>query len=220
MTILCGDPNFTGYSVVGPTSTDGGYTAAVPFVASTTGLATSLNCWIIPGPSNAFVMGLYDGTGQQLVYSPPVTVSAVGPVQFPIAGTRIEKGMAYVLLLTCLSGTFQFGIDNAVATQADISPQSNANWPIPLYQLNGGKPSIYGAPAFWVDGDSQARSIFSSGTTGQTVIDTATVIQRAFNRCKIRQNVISDEMIQIARDELFMFLTSDLANRGIQLFAV
>lgn len=219
MTILCGDPNFTGYSV-GSSSSDGGYVPAIPYIASKSGMATSIYSWITPGSATTFVMGLYDGVSQNLVYSAPITVQAPGLVQFPIAPTRVVALSAYVVLLISSTGSFQFGVDAVLPVNANTSAFANSNFPQPLFQLNGGKASPYPAPAFYVDGDTQARSIFSSGTVGQTVLDTGTLIQRAMNRAGIRQNIISDEMVSVAQDELFMFLTSDLANRGIQLFAV
>lgn len=222
MTFLAGDTNFTAYSGSGPVDTDGSYIAAMPFVAPTSGVATSLNCWLTPGTATSFVMALYDGVSQLLVYSAPITTTAAGLQVFPIAPTAIKAGMAYVQYLMTApgSGDFQFGVDSSVLTKAAHVPAANVSFPVPLQQLASGQTTPYGAPAFFIDGDTQARSIFTSGTTGQTVLDTAVLVSRAFNRCKIRSNVISDEMASIARDELFLFLTSDLATRGIQLFAV
>ena len=74
MTILCGDSTLTGYTVAGPSGLDGAYLAPIPFIATSSGVITSLNCYLKPTNAQAFVMGLYDGVLQRLVYSPPVTV--------------------------------------------------------------------------------------------------------------------------------------------------
>lgn len=217
MTLLCGDPSFTGYSGIGPADTDGAYLSAAPFIAVSNGLVTSLNCWLTPGTANAFVMGLYDGVLQQLVYSAPVTVSSAGLTSFPIAPTPIRAYRAYQIILIAGPGTYQFGIDGSLLTRAFRA--SSSTYPAPPVQLSGPSPSVYGAPAFYADGDAQALPQLTSGTSGLTLFDTATLLQAAFNRCRIRSAVISDQMVSDAKRELYLFL-SQLANGPTPLWAI
>jgi hypothetical protein len=221
VTLLCGDPTLSIYTPIGPAAGDGLYVAPIPFVAISGGVASSLNCYLMPSAPMQFVMGLYDGTGQRLVYSAPQTVTNAGLVSFPISPTTIIQGQAYqIALVPQTSGTYQFGTDLGGTADAFRIPDGNATFPQPPYQLSTPVATIYGAPTFFVDGDSQAQTLVPSGQIGQFTLTTTQVIQNAFRRCKIRSSLISDEMIEIAKSELFMFLTSDLASRGIQLFAV
>lgn len=221
MTLLCGDPTLSTYTPIGPAGGDGLYVAPLPFVAIAGGVASSLNCYLTPAAPMQFVMGLYDGTGQRLVYSAPQTVTNSGLVSFPISPTAMIRGQAYqIALIPQTSGTYQFGTDTAGAADSFRIPGGNATFPQPPYQLGTSVATIYGAPTFFVDGDAQAVTLAPSGQIGQFTLTTSQLFQNAFRRCKIRASLISDEMIEIARQELFMFLTSDLANRGIQLFAV
>jgi hypothetical protein len=221
VTLLCGDPTLSTYTPVGPAASDGVYIAPIPFVALSSGSASSLNCYLSPAAPMQFVMALYDGTGQRLVYSAPQTVTSAGLVAFPISPTVIVQGQAYqIALIPQTSGNYQFGTDTAGAADAFRIAGANSTFPVPPYQLGTPVATIYGAPTFFADGDAQAQTLVPSGQIGQATLTTSQVIQNAFRRCKIRASLISDEMIEIARSELFMFLTSDLASRGIQLFAV
>lgn len=219
MTVLVGDSNFTGYTGPGPVATDGGYLASAPFIAVSNGQVTTLNCWITPGTATTFVMGLYDGTLQRLVYSGPVTPGAAGLVRFPIAPTPVIALQAYQLLLISNTGTFQFGVDSTLSGNTKKAAGANVAYPTPVLNLTGVTATAFAAPAFYADGDSQALTIETSGTSGQTVLNTATVIARAFNRCRLRAAVISDEIVQKAQDELFLFL-SDLSNGPAPLWAI
>ncbi len=58
-----------------------------------------------------------------------------------------------------------------------------------------------------------------SGTVSQTTLNTQTVIDRAFGRCRIKPEMISAEYIKIAQDNLYLLL-SDLANQGAPLWCV
>ena len=216
MTLLSGDPNFTGYSPLGPLSTDGTYLSAAPYIAQYTGLATSLNCWITPSFSGQqFQMGLYDGVSQRLASSGLVTVNAPGPVNFPISATPQVSGRAYQLALSCVSGPYQFGIDSTLPTNAFLA--GNGQYPLP-FQLNAGIPSGFPAPAYFVDGDSQANTLVTSGAVGN-FLDTGRIISRAFNRAKIPSIKISDELVQTAKDELYLILIG-LANGPTPLWAI
>lgn len=220
MTLLLGDNNFTAYSGLGPASADGGYVPAAPFVAPQSGLVTSLNCWLTPGtPTDAFVMGLYDGVSQRLIYSAPVVPGVAGQVNFPVNPTPVVAFRAYQILLISSSAAFQFGIDGSLPTRAFKVGNAASIYPAAAYQLTGPSPTTFGAPAFYADGDAQASTLLASSTVGQTVFDTATVIARAFNRCRIRSAVISDEMIQKALDELYLILMG-LANGPTPLWAI
>ena len=59
----------------------------------------------------------------------------------------------------------------------------------------------------------------TSGTVDQTQIEVAKLIDHAFRRCGKLASTISGELLQSARDNLFLLLT-DLANRGLTLFCV
>jgi hypothetical protein len=56
-----------------------------------------------------------------------------------------------------------------------------------------------------------------SGTTSQTVFDTRKVIDSAVRRCKLPAQKITSEMIEIANNELYLFL-SQLANQQAPLW--
>lgn len=58
-----------------------------------------------------------------------------------------------------------------------------------------------------------------SGTVSQTVFDTRRVIENAARRCKIPAQSLTSEHIDIAKDQLYLLLSS-LSNRGIQLWCV
>ena len=58
-----------------------------------------------------------------------------------------------------------------------------------------------------------------SGTVSQTTLNTQTVIDRAFGRCRIKPEMISAEYIKVAQDNLYLLL-SDLANQGAPLWCV
>jgi hypothetical protein len=234
VTILVGDTNFTGYTPAAPpfpTSTDGGYIAASPFTAIASGMATSLNAFIIPGNVSSFVAGLYDATLQRLIYSQPVSPVGTGGqlMTFPILPTPIKALQGYHMLIvpspSVVSGAtppgiFQFGIDGNLTANARKVSNAGQSYPIPPQALSGPVPVLFGAPVFYADGDSDALTLQTSGTSGKTELDVATIITRAFNRCRIRSSVLSDEMINTAKDELFLLLSSDLANMGPQLWAV
>jgi len=212
MTLLVGDTNFTGYSGPGPSNTDGAYIAALPFVAQATGLAVTLNAWITPGTASTFVMGLYDGVLQQLALSATLTLQTAGLATFPISAPTVA-GRAYQILLAPVGvGTFQFGVDLTTPTQANHVANGAA------IQLTGPVPTPYGAPAFYVDGDAQAQIIATSGTI-QDVFDTGKIIARAFNRCRVPSAKISDELVHVAKDELYLLLVG-LANGPTPLWAI
>lgn len=58
-----------------------------------------------------------------------------------------------------------------------------------------------------------------SETVSQTTFNTRRVIDSAMRRCKIPAQTISSEHIDIAKDQLYLFL-SDLANQGVPLWCV
>ena len=58
-----------------------------------------------------------------------------------------------------------------------------------------------------------------SGTVSQTTLNTQTVIDRAFGRCRVKPEMISAEYIKVAQDNLYLLL-SDLANQGAPLWCV
>jgi len=59
----------------------------------------------------------------------------------------------------------------------------------------------------------------TSGTVGQTVFDTATVIETAFRRCRVHPSKQTPEKIQIAKNALYLILVSS-GNLGLNLWAV
>lgn len=222
MTVLFGDTNFTLYSASGTSDAEGAYVSAAPFVATQGGQVTSLYCYLQGATGFQFVMGLYDAQGQRLVYSNPLTIQSDGPQRFTVVPTPVQPLMAYQILLMPIgpSAGYQIGIDADVFSTTFVIAGANSQAPVPPYQLNGALPASYGAPVFFADGQAGAQIVLPSGKTGQATLDTMTVITQAIRRCRVRPAMISDEMIQSARDELQLLLTSDLALRGIQLFAV
>jgi hypothetical protein len=58
-----------------------------------------------------------------------------------------------------------------------------------------------------------------SGTISQTTFDVMRLIEHAFRRCRVPAQKLTGEMIDIARDVLYLYLSS-LAGRGIQLWAI
>lgn len=58
-----------------------------------------------------------------------------------------------------------------------------------------------------------------SGTISQTVFNTRKVIDSAVRRCKLLAEVVTAEYIEIANDQLYLFL-SDLANQGTPLWCI
>lgn len=59
----------------------------------------------------------------------------------------------------------------------------------------------------------------TSGTVSTTIFNTASLIEHAYGRCKIARQEIVGEKLQIARELLFLRLSS-MANKGIPLWAV
>lgn len=59
----------------------------------------------------------------------------------------------------------------------------------------------------------------TSGTTGQTVIEVATLIEHIARRCGVQPNQLTPESIEIVKNVMFMFLSA-LSNRGINLWRV
>lgn len=222
MTVLCGDPTFSSYTSPGPSGNDGCYVAPIPFVALNSGKVTSLYSYLNPTSAQQFVMGLYDGVNQILVYSAPVTVQpGAGLTQFPVVPTSIVAGQAYqIALFPQGSGSFTFGADTTGAASAFHVNAANANFPQVPSTLAGALPIGYPPPTFFADGDSQAQTTDPSGVIGQQLLQTRQIIESAITRCRVRSSLISDEMLYKASKELFMLLTSDFANRGPQLFAV
>lgn len=222
MTVLCGDPTFSSYSVAGPSGNDGAYVAPIPFIAGASGQVSSLFSYLNPVIPQQFVMALYDGVNQLLVYSSPVTVNPGGGLtSFPVVPTAMVAGQAYqIALFPQGSGAFTFGVDSSSSSSSLHVVGANSTFPIPPQILSGAIPIGYPPPAFFADGDASAQTTGTSGIIGQEVMQTRQILEMAFARCKIRTSLITDEMIYKARKELFMFLTSDLANLGPQLFAV
>lgn len=64
-----------------------------------------------------------------------------------------------------------------------------------------------------------STSTYTSGTIGDTVIDTASVLEHAFRRVKVHPAQQTPELVQIAKDNLYLLLMN-LANRGLNLWAV
>lgn len=58
-----------------------------------------------------------------------------------------------------------------------------------------------------------------SNTVSQTVFTTRRVIENAARRCKLTAEQLSAESVDIAKDQLFLFL-SDLANQGAPLWCI
>jgi hypothetical protein len=223
LTVLFGDTTFTGYtSAPPPAGSDGGYLSATPFVSTTGGQATSLYCYLKSAIGQTFVMALYDATGQRLAYSVPVTVTADGLQQFPIKTTTIQPLLAYQILLMPQASNFgyNFGVDSNLFSTCSAVATANAQFPNPPFQLSGVLPSGFQAPTFFCDGQAGAQLVLPTGKVGQATLDTMTVITQAIRRCRLRPAVVTDEMIDSARTELQLLLTSDLALRGVQLFAV
>lgn len=220
MTVLFGDTNFSAYTASGPSSLDGAYVSAAPFIATSGGRVTSLYAYLTPSATCRFVMAVYDAQFQRLAYSAPITVSSGGLIQFPIAPLSVTLFQAYQIVLIPIDGVpFSYGLDDSMFSGA-FKIQPGLTGTVPAFQLVGPQPVTFGSPVFFADGDTQAQTLQPSGKIGETVMDTATVISLAFRRAKIRPNVVSDEMIEVARQELFLLLTGDLANRGTQLFAI
>lgn len=218
MTVLFGDSTFSTYSAAGPNSGDGGYLSAIPFICADSGVITNLYCYLNPDSPSQFQMALYDATGQLLQASAPITVQpSQGLTPFPIKSTSVRQFQGYQIVLIPLgaANTFTFGTDTGVFSNA-----FKVNITSPQYQLPAPEPVGFQQPTFFADGSATAQFIQPSGKIGQTILDVATVINLAFRRCKLRPNTVSDEMIEVARQELFLLLTSDLANRGEQLFAI
>jgi hypothetical protein len=59
----------------------------------------------------------------------------------------------------------------------------------------------------------------TSGTVSATVFNTGKVIDRAFGRCRIAPQQITPEYISIAKDLLYLYL-STLASKGVALWAI
>jgi hypothetical protein len=58
-----------------------------------------------------------------------------------------------------------------------------------------------------------------SNTVSKTVFNTGRVIDNAFRRCKLTAEQITSEYVDIANDQLYLFL-SDLANQGAPLWCI
>ena len=59
----------------------------------------------------------------------------------------------------------------------------------------------------------------TSGTVSTTNFTTRRVIDHAFRRCRLGAQQITSEMIDVAKDQLYLIL-SNLANRGLQLWCI
>lgn len=59
----------------------------------------------------------------------------------------------------------------------------------------------------------------TSGTVGATTIDTAKLLDHAFRRCGVPPQTQTPELVESAKETLFMLLTH-IANRGLNLWAV
>lgn len=59
----------------------------------------------------------------------------------------------------------------------------------------------------------------TSGTVGQTVFNTGKVIDNAYRGCRLPPSAVSGEMIQVAKDQLYLILSS-LANTGAPLWCI
>lgn len=60
----------------------------------------------------------------------------------------------------------------------------------------------------------------TSGTVNTTQYPVNKIIEQALRRCGIASSTINAEMLQVGRDNLFLLLTSALANRGLNLWEV
>lgn len=60
---------------------------------------------------------------------------------------------------------------------------------------------------------------YTSGTVGNTVIDTAGVLEHAFRRVKVHPSQQTPETVQIAKENLYLLLLN-MANRGLNLWCV
>jgi hypothetical protein len=59
----------------------------------------------------------------------------------------------------------------------------------------------------------------TSGTVGVTALDIAKIIEKTYRRCGIPTGAITPEMIEVAKENLFL-LFNNWSNRGINLWAV
>jgi hypothetical protein len=59
----------------------------------------------------------------------------------------------------------------------------------------------------------------TSGTVGNTVLDTAKLIEKTYRRCGIPTGGITPELIDIAKENLFL-LFQNLSNRGVNLWCI
>lgn len=60
---------------------------------------------------------------------------------------------------------------------------------------------------------------YTSGTVGNTVIDTAAMLEHAFRRVRVPPYQQTPEVVQIAKENLYLLLLN-LANRGLNLWCV
>lgn len=59
----------------------------------------------------------------------------------------------------------------------------------------------------------------TSGTIGQTTINTAKILEKALRRCGLNPSIITPEIVETAKEDLFLLLTS-LAQRGLNLWCI
>lgn len=59
----------------------------------------------------------------------------------------------------------------------------------------------------------------TSGTIGRTTINTAKMLEKALRRCGLTAATVTPEIVDTAKEDLFMFLMS-LANRGLNLWCI
>jgi len=59
----------------------------------------------------------------------------------------------------------------------------------------------------------------TSGTVGNTVINTAKLLEKAIRRCGLSPQALTPETVETAREDLFMLLLS-LSNRGLNLWCI
>jgi hypothetical protein len=60
----------------------------------------------------------------------------------------------------------------------------------------------------------------TSGTVGQTSLDTAKVIEHALRRCRVKPALQTPEIISTAKESLYMLLVGPMATQGLNLWCV
>lgn len=218
MTVLFGDTTFSTYA---PLTGGGVFLSPQPYIAVASGRVSSLSAYITPGVATSFVAALYDGAGTRLAYSAPVTPTSAGLVTFPITPVPIKALTAYqILLMGNGGGNFQIGIDQTLALNCGFIANLNSAFPQPPTTIQGAIPTLVQAPTFFADGDAEASTLQTSGVSGSFEMDGGEIVAAAIERCRIRSAVLSDYHLYQAKRELNLLMSSELVNRGPQLFAI